>query len=61
MEQRIKHRVEELILAVIILVNLMEVFELASDDIRFLKVLISWTLIGYLLMKVKTHADPLRN
>tara|TARA_Y100000310_G_scaffold291943_1_gene320264 strand:+ start:3819 stop:5324 length:1506 start_codon:yes stop_codon:yes gene_type:complete len=49
---KIAHRIEEFILIVLILLGVFDFFELLPGDIEFLKKIISWTLLGYLLYKV---------
>lgn len=51
-KEHILHRIEELVLLVIILLNLLELFEPAPADVLFLKNIISWTVLGYLVYKV---------
>ena len=52
MASKIAHRIEELILVMLILLNILDFLELLPGDIDFLKKIISWTLLGYLLYKV---------
>jgi len=48
----LRHRLEELLLLSIIILDLLDFFDFASSDLRFLKVFISWTVLGYLLFRM---------
>ena len=49
--KKISQRIEELILILIILLNIFDFFELLSADLDFIKLIISWTVLGYLIYK----------
>jgi hypothetical protein len=49
---KISHRIEEFILIILILLNVLDFLEKLPGDIDFLKKIISWILLGYLLYKV---------
>lgn len=47
-----KELIDEFILIFLIFLNFMDFFEILPGDIDFLKKIISWTLLGYLLYKI---------
>ena len=50
-KKRIMHRLEEVILILIIILNILDFFEILPADIDFAKKIISWTALGYILYK----------
>jgi len=50
-KKRFIHRLEELILVALILLNFFEFFEFLPADLGYIKKIISWTALGYLLYK----------
>jgi len=50
-KKRIMHRLEEAILILIILLNVLDFFEILPADIDFAKKILSWTALGYILYK----------
>ncbi len=50
---RFGHYLEELFLIALIIINVLAFFELLSPDWDYIKKVLSWTIIGYLLYKVK--------
>src|SRR3989344_4435371 len=62
-------RIEEAILLGIVLLNVFDFLELLPDHLNFIKNIISWTVLGYLVYKISlteiffgnksTHADLL--
>jgi len=46
-KKRIMHRLEEVILILIIILNVLDFFEILPADIDFAKKIISWTALGY--------------
>ena len=50
-KKRIMHRLEEVILILIIILNVLDFFEILPADIDFAKKIISWTALGYILYK----------
>ena len=51
-KKRFMHRIEEIILVILILLNILDFFEILPADIDYTKKIISWTALGYLLYKV---------
>lgn len=52
MYKRIGYRIEELILVFIIILQILDFLEILPGDIDFIKKIISWTAMGYLLYRV---------
>ncbi len=52
MLKKIKHRLEELILFIIILLNVFEYIDLLPGDLELIKLFISWIILGYIIFKV---------
>lgn len=50
-KKRMMHRLEELILILLILLNIMDFFEILPADLDYIKKIISWAALGYLLYK----------
>tara|TARA_Y100000294_G_scaffold175696_1_gene196377 strand:+ start:1381 stop:2145 length:765 start_codon:yes stop_codon:yes gene_type:complete len=50
-KKRWMHWLEELILAILILLNILDFFEILPADLDYIKKVISWTALGYLLYK----------
>ena len=45
------HRLEEIFLALLILLAVLDFFEILPGDLDYVKKIISWTIIGYLIYK----------
>jgi len=52
MKKGLKHRLEELILIIIILLNIFAFIEALPGDVHFIKNIISWVSLGYLLYHI---------
>lgn len=50
-KRKILHRLEEIILTIIILLNVLEFFNVLPGDLEYGKNIISWTALGYLLYR----------
>jgi len=50
-KKRLMHRIEEFILFLLILLNILDFFEILPADFDYVKKVISWTALGYLLYK----------
>ena len=51
MNTKIMHRIEEILLSALILIQILDFLEILPGDLDFLKKFISWTAIGYLFYK----------
>ncbi|MDO8740010.1 MAG: hypothetical protein Q7J54_00360 [Candidatus Woesearchaeota archaeon] len=51
MDEKISHRVEEIILVLIIALNILDAFRLLKGDLDVLQKIISWAALGYILYK----------
>ncbi len=52
MKKRLEHRLEEIILIILILLNVFAFIEFLSGDIHFIKNIIAWASLGYLLYHI---------
>ena len=50
MKKAVMHRIEEVILVLIILLQILDFFEILPADLDYAKKIISWTALGYLLL-----------
>ena len=50
-KKRLMHRIEEIILVFLILFNVLDFFEILPADLDYVKKVITWTALGYLLYK----------
>jgi hypothetical protein len=52
MNKKVGYRIEEIILVILILLNILDFIEWLPGDIDYIKKIISWTCLGYLLYKI---------